>query len=254
MKKAIMIRTKNFWSVNDMQLIILGMDGGYPAPGGATSGYLVHQDSTAVAFDLGSGTLGRLTALMPPEDLTALVLSHWHYDHTSDVLPLLYRLMGGKPLHVYGPVDESSAVRRVLMADPAVVLHDVAPGDVLTLGDLTVTAYAARHPVPGLMYRIVGGGRTLCYTGDTNTCPGLTDFARDADLLLADGVFSEAAWTEDKPHLSAALAARLSVDANARRCIITHLNPAIDPVTLLREARAVRIDAELARPGMRCDL
>ncbi len=237
-----------------MQLTILGMDGGYPAPGGATSGYLVTHGETGLVFDLGSGTLARLTALTAPENLTALVFSHWHYDHSSDALPLLYRLNPAKPLHVYGPVDETSAVRRVLMNDPTVALHDVHPGDVLRLGEAVVTVYPARHPVPAVMYRIEAGDRTLCYTGDTNTLPGLVDFARDADLLLADGVFPVAVWSEDKPHLSAALAAQLSVDAGARRCVITHLNPAIDPVTLLKEARAVRLDAELARPGMRCDL
>lgn len=47
-----------------------------------------------MAMDMGSGTLGRLTALMPPEKLDALLLSHWHFDHCSDVLPLLFRLAG----------------------------------------------------------------------------------------------------------------------------------------------------------------
>ncbi len=236
-----------------MRLTILGNNGPFPAPGGATSGYLVTQGDTAVVFDLGSGTLSRLTALTPPENLTALVFSHWHYDHTSDVLPLLYRLMGHAPLHVYGPVDEHSPIRKILLADPAVVVHDVHPGDALSLGDFAVSVFEARHPVPAVMYRIAGD-KTLCYTGDTNDCPALADFAKDADLLLADGLFTSAAWGEAKPHLSAAMAAQLSVDAGAKRCVITHLNPAIDPVTLLKEARAVRIDAELAEMGRYYDL
>ncbi len=230
-----------------MRLTILGLDGGFPAANGAASGYLVEAGETALCFDLGSGTLARLTALIPPENLTALVFSHWHYDHTSDVLPLLYRLMGKAPLHVYGPADENSAIRRVLMADGAFIVHDVQPGDVLRLGNAEVTVYPARHPVPAVMYRIEAGGRTLCYTGDTNTQPGLADFAKDADLLLADGVFTADTWDESKPHLSAALAAQLGKDAGAKRVVITHLNPAADRAVLLREAQAVRPDAELAQ-------
>ncbi len=230
-----------------MRLTILGLDGGYPAENGATSGYLVQEGGTALCFDLGCGTLARLTAIMPPESLTALVFSHWHYDHTSDVLPLLYYLMGKKALHVYGPADETSAIRRVLMDDTSFVVHDVQPGDVLTLGDIQIGVYAARHPVPAAMYRIQACGRTLCYTGDTNVLPGLTEFAKNADLLLADGVFPEDGWNESKPHLSAALAAHLGRDAGAKRIVITHLNPAFDKALLLREAQAVRPDAELAQ-------
>ena len=75
-----------------MELTVLGMNGPFPAANGATSGYLMRGEKTRVVMDMGSGTLGRLTALMPPEKLDALLLSHWHFDHCSDVLPLLFRL------------------------------------------------------------------------------------------------------------------------------------------------------------------
>lgn len=237
-----------------MKLTILGMNGPFPAPNGATSGYLVTSADTTIAMDLGSGCLAQLTARTAPERLNALLLTHWHYDHCSDVLPLLYRLenhltAGGEPLHIYAPVDEAALVRKAVMTSPAVVLHDVAPGDVLALGRLTITAHAGRHPVPSLMYRVTDGQRTLCYTGDTNTVDGLTEFAQDADLLLADGLFTQALWAEGKPHLSAALAAQLAKDAGVKNLVITHLNPNIDPQTLLKEARAIRIDSLLARAG-----
>ena len=153
------------------------------------------------------------------------------------------------PLNVYGPADDASPVRALLAAFPGVTLHTLAAGDEITLGGLRVKAYAARHPVPALMYRIGGKSGTLCYPGDTNSVDGLTDFAREADILLADGLFTRETWAEGKPHLSAEMAAQLAQDARARRLIITHLNPAIDPAQLLREARAVRIDAELAVRG-----
>ena len=79
-----------------MELTVLGMNGPFPAANGATSGYLMRGEKTRVAMDMGSGTLGRLTALMPPEKLDALLLSHWHFDHCSDVLPLLFRLQACK--------------------------------------------------------------------------------------------------------------------------------------------------------------
>ena len=239
-----------------MRLTILGMNGPFPAPGGATSGYFLEAGEQHFALDLGSGTLSRLTALTPPEELTALLLSHWHYDHCADVLPLIYRLeaCAKEPLHIYAPVDESSLVRRAVQGCGKMVLHDVAPGDCFTAGDVQVEAFTARHPVPAVMYRIVYQGRTLCYTGDTNTVEGLPAFAQGADLLLADGLFTNETWAEGKPHLSAAHVAQLARDAGAGRCVITHLNPSIDPETLLRQAREVRIDALLAAPGASYDI
>ena len=179
-----------------MELTVLGMNGPFPAANGATSGYLVRGEKTRVAMDMGSGTLGRLTALMPPEKLDALLLSHWHFDHCSDVLPLLFRLQAcaAKPLDVYAPVDESSMVRKVVQQNSAFCLHDVQKDDKVQLGEFSVRVFAARHPVPGVMYRVTDGEKTLCYTGDTNTVEGLTDFAQDADLLLADGLFPTEMW------------------------------------------------------------
>ena len=237
-----------------MKLTCLGINGPFPATDGATSGYLVSHNDTRLQLDMGSGTLAALCRYTAPEQLTAVLLSHWHYDHCSDLLPLIYRMeslmvQGGEPLHIYAPLDKRSLVRQALLASPAFCLHDVQSGDCLQLGDVQVQVGVARHPVPGVMYRLTADGRSLCYTGDTNDVAGMVDFARDCDLLLADGLFPEAAWTEGKPHLSAAHCAQLAQDAGARQLVITHLNPTIDPETLLKEARAIRTDSRLARIG-----
>lgn len=241
-----------------MKLTILGMNGPFPAPGGATSGYLVTAGGHALGLDLGSGCLAQLTARTAPESLSALLLTHWHYDHCADVLPLIYRLeaCAQQPLHMYAPVDENSPVRKAVQACAKIILHDAAPGSQFQLPDtgFRITAETARHPVPALMYRIEAEGRVLCFTGDTNTTAVLTGFAANADLLLADGLFTDALWAEGKPHLSASLAARLAQDADAKKLVITHLNPAIDPETLLKEARAIRIDSQLARMGETYDV
>ena len=234
-----------------MRLTILGMNGPYPAPGGATSGYLLAAGESRLVLDMGCGTLSRLTGLTPPEELTALLLSHWHFDHTTDVLPLIYRLAAcaKAPLHVYAPVDETSPMRKIVQGCSEIVLHDIAPGDTFQVGDAQVTAFAARHPVPAVMYRIQAEGKTFCYTGDTNITETLLPFAKGADFLLADGLFTESAWAEGKPHLAAAQVAQLAKDAGVGKFVITHLNPTVDPQTLLKEARAIRMDALLAACG-----
>lgn len=243
-----------------MKLTILGMNGPFPAPQGACSGYLLQSGSTAIQLDCGCGILPALTAEMPLSSLNAVVLSHWHNDHCSDVLSMIYmaedhlRTHPDQPMQVYGPVDENSPVRKAVQATPGMVLHDIKPGDVLTIGELTLRVYPARHPVPAVMLRIQDGCRTLCYTGDTNTQDILVDYAAGADLLLADGLFAAETWGEGKPHLSAALCAQLSADAGVGRLIVTHLNPNTDHDVLLREAQAIFPNTVLACRGMTCQL
>jgi len=233
-----------------MKLTVLGCNGPFPGPGGATSGYLVTSGADAVCLDLGSGCLGALTALRPPETLTALVFSHWHHDHCADALPLLYRLQArGAVLDVWGPVDENSPVFWTVTGDEHVRFHPLRPGDMEAVGAFTLMSGAARHPVPALMLKLRAEGRTLCYTGDTNTVAGLESFCEGADLLLADGLFPARLWSQEKPHLSAAKCAELARNVAAERLVITHLNPDLDAAELIREARAVLPGAELASPG-----
>ena len=239
-----------------MKLHVLGVNGPFPQSNGATSGYLLETgDDTLIQLDLGSGVLSRLTALAAPESLAALLLSHWHFDHAADLPVLMYRLealgfgASGEQLPVYAPVDESSVLRKVVSSAACFRLTDIAAGDTLSLGNCTVRVGEARHPVPAVGFRIECGGRVFGYTGDTNTLPSLASFYRGSHLLLADGLFPSANWTEQKPHLSAALAASLASEAGAERVVLTHLNPFFAPEHLLREARTNHPGVALAAPG-----
>ncbi len=233
-----------------MKLHLLGVNGPFPESGGATSGYLVSCGDTQLQMDLGAGVLSRLTALTPPELLGALLLTHWHFDHTSDLLPLIYRLQAlGKTLDLYAPEDPSSAMLKIALDSGCFRFRPVAAGDAFTVGCVQVSAVPAHHPVPTVGYRLEGEGRKIGYTGDTNTLPGLAESYAGCGLLLADGLFPESVWAENKPHLSASLAARLAREAGARQLVITHLNPLYDPALLLREARKEFPDALIASAG-----
>ena len=233
-----------------MKLHILGVSGPYPESNGATSGYLLEAEGALLQFDLGSGVLARLTALAPPESLSALFLSHWHFDHAADLTVLLYRLEAmGKSLQVYAPADESSALRKIVSGASCFRLTEVAPGDAVSVGSCTVRVGEARHPVPTVGYRVEAEGRVFGYTGDTNTLPSLADFFHGSSLLLADALFPSENWSAEKPHLSAPLAAEMAVEAGAEHLVLTHLNPAFSPRLLLREAQAVHPHVSLASPG-----
>ena len=233
-----------------MKLHLRGINGPFPESRGATSGYLLESGDTLLQFDLGSGVLANLTALTAPESVSALLVSHWHFDHTADIPVLMYRLQAlNRVLKVFGPTDPDAALYHLVSSVPCFDFTEVSPSRVFTAGGLQIRVCAARHPVPAVGYIVSDGTVTFGYTGDTNTLPSLVEDYRGCDLLLADGLFTRDAWTEAKPHLSAELAARVAADAGAGALVITHLNPFIPRSFLLQEARAVYPRVKLAEAG-----
>lgn len=230
-----------------MRLTILGANGPYPGADGACSGYLVEGGGARLMLDAGSGSLARLMARLPLTELDAVVLSHLHFDHMSDLLPMVYALsFSGRttPLRVIAP-DAPEGVR-ALLNRPEFCIE--VPSDT-AVGGLLLSFVPARHPVPAYMVSVEEGGRRLAFTGDTNTCECLEAFAAGAHLLLADAGLLARDWSEKSPHLSAALCGELAARAGATRLMLTHLSPRYDPDEVLAEAAAAFPAAELARAG-----
>ena len=79
-----------------MELTVLGSSGTWPGPGRATCGYLVSHDGAHLWLDAGSGTFARLQERIRVDQMTAIVISHGHPDHFSDMLMCFYaRRYGG---------------------------------------------------------------------------------------------------------------------------------------------------------------
>ena len=66
-------------------LTVLGCDGSWPGPGGAGSGYLVRAAGTSILLDAGPGTFAQLQQHADPGDITAVILTHVHPDHWTDL-------------------------------------------------------------------------------------------------------------------------------------------------------------------------
>ncbi|HEY3614439.1 MAG TPA: MBL fold metallo-hydrolase, partial [Gaiellales bacterium] len=63
-------------------------------PGEACSGYLVTAGGSRILLDCGPGVVASLLA-RDASPLTAVVLSHLHFDHIGDVVPLGFAHMIG---------------------------------------------------------------------------------------------------------------------------------------------------------------
>ena len=76
-----------------MKITVIGFWGGYPAKNEASSGYLLEYGDYRILLDCGSGVLSELQNHMRPEELHAVVLSHYHPDHIADVGVLQHALL-----------------------------------------------------------------------------------------------------------------------------------------------------------------
>ena len=75
-----------------MKLTVLGKYGPYAPIGGCTSGYYIEGNGFSVAFEMGAGVFSRLQSVCRPEKLSALIISHLHFDHISDLGVMNYYL------------------------------------------------------------------------------------------------------------------------------------------------------------------
>ncbi|MBE5808401.1 MAG: MBL fold metallo-hydrolase [Clostridiales bacterium] len=231
-----------------MRLTVLGNRGPYPTASEPCSGYLVESDdgSARILMDCGPGVLMKLLKHIPIGELDAVCLSHLHYDHMSDMLPLHYLLQFNPPvtpLAIYAPKQPEALWHLLEGANTRVYTND-GP---LSIGPMEISFAPMRHPMPSSAITVRCDEKKLVYTGDTNTAPDLLSTATGADLLLADAGLDDDDYGENKPHLSASLCGALARDACAKALLLTHLNAKYDPEALLQQARRHYPAAQLAR-------
>jgi len=224
---------------------VLGGCGAWPAAGQACSGYLVEHDDFRLLIDPGYATLPRLLQVTGAELIDAALVSHGHPDHCADLHPLLRaRALRDDPppsLPVYtlpDAVDRVLALDRPGMLDDAYVVREFAAGEGFRVGPFQVETWLLPHSVPNAGIRLIVGGRTLAYTGDTGPSPDLVYLARSADLFLAEATFPEKVPTGSARHFSSAQqAGELAARAAVGHLILTHLLPDSDPSAAEQAAR-----------------
>ena len=103
-----------------MKLTILGNNGPYPSAGGACSGYLFEEENIKILLDCGSGILSNLFRFTKFDELNAIILSHLHSDHISDMMVLKYAMeikmkkgLIDKSITVYAPDQPEEELKRI---------------------------------------------------------------------------------------------------------------------------------------------
>jgi ribonuclease BN (tRNA processing enzyme) len=226
-----------------VKLTVLGNNGPFPSAGGACSGYLLTSGPTNIMIDCGNGTLGNLQKLTDLEKLDAIILTHLHNDHISDMHVLKYAVQIKRArgqfdhlIRVYAPPEPAEEYVRLDVKD-AFELKTISSDTVLELGDMTLTFAGMKHPAMDYAVAAVCGGRKFVFSGDTSWTDEIVSFAKGAELVMLDAGFLEKDLTPTSPHMSAAQCGAAAKLAGARRLLLTHFWPDYDVNDLLAEAR-----------------
>jgi ribonuclease BN (tRNA processing enzyme) len=220
-------------------LTVLGSDGSYPGPGGACSGYLLRGGGYATWMDAGPGTMANLQLHIPLSSLDAVVISHSHPDHWSDLEGLyvaLHWFLGRQGFPVYAPEGLRDLMRGE-HRDGTLDWRVIGDGDTAQLGPATWKWSRTDHYVETMASRVEMDGRALAYSADTGPAWELSRLGEGVQLALVEACLS----LESEgimQHLSARQAGAMAAAARAERLIITHLAPPIDREVAQREATA----------------
>lgn len=224
-----------------MDLTILGCSGSYGAPvGGACSGYLVRDGDTAIWIDCGNGTFVNLQEHLAVPDLDAVVLTHEHPDHCVDIYGLHVLLHYGLEvtgLPVYAPEGLDTRLAGLQRNEWGETFdwHTIGDGDGTSIGGLDLRFSRTDHPPPTYAVEVRDrDGSRLVYTADTGPDWTVGAFGDGADLVLSEATYQEGdkGWPR---HLTAAEAGRAAREAGAKRLMLTHLWPELDPVVSVAE-------------------
>lgn len=240
---------------------LLGTGSPIPDPQRAGPSTLVQTGDATLLVDAGRGCVLRLAgAGLFPNMLSAVLLTHLHSDHITDLNDIVttHWVMnpGPAPLAIHGPPgtgDVVDAIRRMLALDeryrldhhddltqgPDLVVTEHEPGETFTVGATTVTTEATDHrPVsPTLGYRIEHDGSIAALAGDTIPCDGLDRLCADADLYVQTVIRDDLVRMIPAPrlqdildyHSSVTQAAQTAARNRVKTLVLTHYVPALQP-------------------------
>jgi ribonuclease BN (tRNA processing enzyme) len=227
-----------------MKLTIIGFWGGYPTKNGASSGYILEHEGFNLLIDCGSGILAKIQNIIQPEELDAVLISHYHTDHIADIGVLQHaRLIQGflgksfPTLPIYGHSLDKAEFAKLTYKE---ITKGIAysPNDVLTVGPFQVSFLITDHPVPCYAMRIDANGKSMVYTGDSSFKEEFIEFSKGADLLLCECNFYQNQNGKSAGHMNSVDAGRLAARAGVKQLILTHLPHYGDLSKLISEASA----------------
>jgi ribonuclease BN (tRNA processing enzyme) len=237
-----------------VEITILGSGTATPNLDRNASGLIVQTGGMRILVDIGPGILRRMCeAHIDSKWIDVIVITHFHPDHVSDLVPFLfasnyeYGPVREEPFHLVGPVGLDrfyGALVRVygnwiVPTGDRLVTREVDPQvpDAFPLGKITIRSAPSAHSFPSVHYRIEGDGHSVTVSGDTDVSENLVKLAEGTDVLVCECSFPDG--MKIAGHLVPSEAARTAAKAGAKKLVLTHFYPPCDEVDVVKQAAAI---------------
>lgn len=240
---------------------VLGSSGMWATTERACAGYLLELGDQSVLLDCGAGVWRNLLRHTDHASIDAVILSHRHPDHVTDLFQLFHaRLYAqAEPLPeipLWAPAETLERVTGFSKElDQAFHLTSISAGDELAIGELVLKFFSMAHPPDTVGVRIESDGTVLAYSSDTGPGGDLDGLAAGADVFMCEATLQESdeSW---EGHLSAAQAGEAAARAGVGKVLLTHLPPGRDAGLSLVEAHKTSGDTEvqLAADGLKLEI
>ncbi|HEX2258462.1 MAG TPA: MBL fold metallo-hydrolase [Actinomycetota bacterium] len=235
--------------MTNFEVIVLGASGTYPRPDGACSGFLLRSGPTQVWVDAGPGTFSNLQKHTPYSELRALILSHLHIDHITDLYAFYYALRysseskGPTGFEVYAPGKAEDHLDKLVSTTGPdgfggyFTFQPIKSGDELKMEAFLFRFQETAHPIETMAMRVEAGRRSLVYTADTAPSEAVVELARGVDVLIAEATMQSPGTASRPVHMTAEEAGQMARDAGAKRLVLTHIAPTLDPAVSVEQAK-----------------
>lgn len=229
------------------QFIILGSSNAVPKLGQDNTHLFVETADKKIMVDCGDNPMAKLTAAgVTVNDVTDLVLTHFHADHVGS-LPLL--IMGmwlekrQTPLIIHGLEYTLERAKKLLelfnwqnWANMFPVEFKVIPESgadaIITGKEISVSAKPVLHLIPTIGLRFeFSSGRIVTYSCDSEPCENLYQLANGADVLLQESA------GESKGHSSARQAGEIATKCGVKKLVLIHYEIRMEADKLIEEAK-----------------
>lgn len=245
-------------SEQNIKLQVLGSGGPELTDDRVSSSHLIWVgDKATVLVDAGSGSAHQFEkAKGKSEDLKAVLLTHLHVDHSSDVPAYIkdsYFTKRKQNLAIMGPkgndlmpdtseyldqmfgaegayaylkkywVEDTRGMFKIKATDASLNHHEVEKHD--SIDDLNFSSIAVHHgPISAVAWRVDIGGCAITFSGDmTNKYTSLAKLAQGSDVLVANNVIEESGTKAAKNmHMPPSEIGKIAAAAQPKKVVLAH--------------------------------
>ena len=226
-----------------MNILILGSGTSVPLANRASPSVAISVEGRLILLDIGPGTMRQLAiAGLKYQDIDYIVISHFHPDHTADLIHFFFAtryppvLEERKPFTIIAPKGFDQFLellkkpygRWLDLPERLMSTEELKTGakDSREFDGFTIYSAPVNHTPQSLGFRIEdNSGKSIAYSGDTGYCEGIVELARGADLLILECSFPDEEAIAG--HLTPSEAGDIATRAGAKKLLLTHFYPEI---------------------------